>query len=574
MAKFKFFTFLLLQLKLFAQGQYTDGPEVLTNPNFENDFGTSDWFCNGCTVDRTSEDKVEGQYSARITNRRAGWAGIAQNVNLAANTRYAVSGHIKLLNNVSTHLYHRVQYRVNINNGGQNIAVGRLPNLRQAQGWQKIGGDFITPATVTSARIYIQIPEPEINYLFDKTSLKEVIPDKDWVDKANKRIEAIRKGDVAIRLNITDGTVNPATVKLEVRQKRHEFAFGTAVKGKLINGTDSGTATAEKYRQWFYDNFEWAVIENDLKWRIMEWTPGNINYARGEAPVDTILARGIPVRGHCVFWGVDQSVPDWLKEYNGTQVRREMTRRVNGVVDRYRGRLAHWDVYNEALHGFFFEDKTRDVNIILEMFRETREVDPGVKLFLNDYAVSREGILTQAYANQAEFLKGNGYDISIGVQGHYKTGFAPDIHLIAKRMDILAGVSVPVWITEMDVENTNRDVRAADYEKLWRFMFSHPSVDGIMLWGFWDQAHSKPQAALVEGNDLTPNAAGLAWQRVTQEEWSTNQDLSPNGAVQTFNLRAFHGEFDLTVKVNGAVRETQSFSVLKNAGHVTIDVTL
>ena len=47
----------------------------------------------------------------------------------------------------------------------------------------------------------------------------------------------------------------------------HDFPFGTAVKALLIAGT---TERDQKYQQTFYDNFNWAVLENSLKWRQME----------------------------------------------------------------------------------------------------------------------------------------------------------------------------------------------------------------------------------------------------------------------------------------------------------------
>lgn len=46
-----------------------------------------------------------------------------------------------------------------------------------------------------------------------------------------------------------------------------EFAFGSAVSAsKIVDGSHTA------YQQTFYDNFEWGVLENALKWRMMEWT--------------------------------------------------------------------------------------------------------------------------------------------------------------------------------------------------------------------------------------------------------------------------------------------------------------
>jgi hypothetical protein len=49
------------------------------------------------------------------------------------------------------------------------------------------------------------------------------------------------------------------------------------------------------------------------------------------------------------------------------------------------------------------------------------------------------------------------------------------------------------------------------------FIFSHEGVGGILMWGFWDKAHWRPTAAIVNGDNLTPNAAGAAYIKLFQE---------------------------------------------------------
>ena len=44
------------------------------------------------------------------------------------------------------------------------------------------------------------------------------------------------------------------------------------------------------------------------------------------------------VRGHCLFWGVEGNgfgVANWLKPMGGEQVRTELTRRMDYMVERY-----------------------------------------------------------------------------------------------------------------------------------------------------------------------------------------------------------------------------------------------
>ena len=58
-------------------------------------------------------------------------------------------------------------------------------------------------------------------------------------------------------------------------------------------------------------------------------------------------------------------------------------------------------------------------------------------------------------------------------------------------------------MTELDVQAQDENRRADFYEKALRALYGHPSVEGILFWGFWDQAHWRGEkAALVRGNNL------------------------------------------------------------------------
>ena len=48
---------------------------------------------------------------------------------------------------------------------------------------------------------------------------------------------------------------------------KHAFPFGTAMQANLVSDT-SGTYQA--YQDFFYNNFNYAVLENALKWKQME----------------------------------------------------------------------------------------------------------------------------------------------------------------------------------------------------------------------------------------------------------------------------------------------------------------
>ena len=58
----------------------------------------------------------------------------------------------------------------------------------------------------------------------------------------------------------------------------------------------------------------------------------------------------------------------------------------------------------------------------------------------------------------------------------------------------------------MDIENADVVERADAYDDTLRLYFSRPEIQGILLWGFWNEEHSKPDAALFDGPDLTVSA--------------------------------------------------------------------
>ena len=57
--------------------------------------------------------------------------------------------------------------------------------------------------------------------------------------------------------------------------QKHKFAFGSAAKENQMIGTDEDS---QKYRQCYFENFQWAVFENAHKWTQMERNRVSSNY--------------------------------------------------------------------------------------------------------------------------------------------------------------------------------------------------------------------------------------------------------------------------------------------------------
>jgi endo-1,4-beta-xylanase len=133
---------------------------------------------------------------------------------------------------------------------------------------------------------------------------------------------------------------------------------------------------------------------------------------------------------------------------------------VRGVVGHYRGRVAAWDVVNEAIADGPGGDLRADSpftalgpTFIDQAFRVAHEVDPAAQLFYNDYEIEGEGT---AKANAAfalcRRLKDAGVPIAgVGFQMHLDPRHMPSVDSVRRNMQRFAGLGLAVEITEMDV---------------------------------------------------------------------------------------------------------------------------
>ena len=51
----------------------------------------------------------------------------------------------------------------------------------------------------------------------------------------------------------------------------------------------------------------------------------------------------------------------------------------------FKGKVVHWDVNNEMMHGNFFESATYDPDIRVKMFQWAQAQDPSTLKFVNDW---------------------------------------------------------------------------------------------------------------------------------------------------------------------------------------------
>lgn len=71
------------------------------------------------------------------------------------------------------------------------------------------------------------------------------------------------------------------------------------------------------------------------------------------------------------------------------------------------------------------------------------------------------------------------------------------------RLDKIAESGLKLWITELTLSDTDNNRKAANLEKVMTMLFSHPAVEGILFWGFWDGRIWHKDDALFTGINIT-----------------------------------------------------------------------
>ncbi|MFD8224193.1 endo-1,4-beta-xylanase [Streptomyces massasporeus] len=255
--------------------------------------------------------------------------------------------------------------------------------------------------------------------------------------------------------------------------------FGTAIaSGRL--GDSAYTTIANR-------EFNSVTAENEMKIDATEPQRGQFNFAAADRVFNWAVQNGKQVRGHTLAWHSQQ--PGWMQSLSGSSLRQAMIGHINGVMAHYKGRIAQWDVVNEA-----FADGSsgarRDSNLqrtgndwIEVAFRTARAADPAAKLCYNDYNVENwTWAKTQAMYNMVRDFKQRGVPIDcVGFQSHFNSG-SPYNSNFRTTLQNFAALGVDVAITELDIQGAP----ASTYASVTNDCLAVPRCLGITVWGVRD----------------------------------------------------------------------------------------
>ena len=329
-------------------------------------------------------------------------------------------------------------------------------------------------------------------------------------------------------------------------------SLAEAFKGHFPVGNimESSSRWMSEHEEMFLRYYNAATVENSMKPLYIAPNANTLNFVSADTAVEWAENNGIALHGHTLVW--HSQSPEWLTydENRNVLTRAEakanLERFITAYAGRYVGRVASWDVVNEAFNnsispntdwksvlrrgtsaemssawyaaysnGIDTDAGEAPYDYIYDAFVFARLAAPDAVLFYNDFNEEEPG-KRNAIADMADYFNNKWKDDArntqpdrkliegIGMQAHYwvSTLDPNDVEDSIKRF-IESGLRIR--ITELDIPmgswSNQREVglevtdaeleeQASLFRDLFRIFVRHSEhIDAVTIWGLAD-SHS------------------------------------------------------------------------------------
>ncbi len=297
----------------------------------------------------------------------------------------------------------------------------------------------------------------------------------------------------------------------------HGLLLGTAAQVDLLKrDVDGGNYTfnIKKNYQLIVPEFEMKPIhiwlgENNYDWTAPDWLLGATPNSTG-----WIQQNGMQLRGHNLVWAGDSHIPAWLLRQESSitpeKAKQLLSDYIHTVVGRYRGKIAWWDVVNEAIDD---RNNTNPFNLrnsfwlrklgpdfMKYAFIFAHEADPNTQLYYNDYKIESLGLKANRTVELVRWLRSQGATIhGIGLQWHIdiSANVTPESDYY-RNAEQFIDQGLNFMITELDISIPMKDGKPIDpaalekqgllYCSLFDYFLSFsPQCAAMLTWGFTDR---------------------------------------------------------------------------------------
>ena len=290
--------------------------------------------------------------------------------------------------------------------------------------------------------------------------------------------------------------------------KQNGFLIGTAmrdIREAHFKEEDHGTYLATVRRE-----YNIVTLENAFKWQHLQ-PQRHAPYAfeAAEQIITFAEEHQIRVHGHPLIWPLRD--PAWVKNLPSAEaLGAVLAHHIATAAGRFKGRIAVWDVVNEAItlneteneYGYrkTHWDRYRPApGYIIDAFKLAHAADPHAQLLYNDFDLALSTRKSKKVLEMVDALRdadapihGVGFQMHVTFKRHET--FLPElIDKLRTNMALFAAAALDVYITEFDLmvptPVTRADLqRQGDvYGAVLRACREQPRCRALQTWGFTDR---------------------------------------------------------------------------------------
>ena len=257
-----------------------------------------------------------------------------------------------------------------------------------------------------------------------------------------------------------------------------------------------------EYATTFLREFNAGVTGDCMKWGPLK----KRGWEEADAFVDFCELHSVRAKGHVLVWHnqlpseVDEAMP-------ADELRHALLDHVRTTVGRYKGRVAAWDVVNEAvsdgkhvkegagLHRPSLLFKKLGQEFIDGAFWAAHEADPACELIYNDYNVLEAGPKADRMYSLVKGMLERGVPVhAVGFQAHV-VGPSLNVGKVRENLARFASLKprLKLMLSELDMrvckwpEPEQLALQRDKYRELLHCVFSCPAIEGCTFWGFTDK---------------------------------------------------------------------------------------
>lgn len=227
--------------------------------------------------------------------------------------------------------------------------------------------------------------------------------------------------------------------------------------------------------------------ENAGKWGEVEAVQDQMDWTYLDQAYGYAKANNMSFKLHTLIWGSQQ--PEWLADLSPTQQLLEIEQWIGALAARYPD-VDMIDVVNEPQHAppsykaAIGGDGASGWDWVVWAFNAARANFPNAQLHLNDYGIINDITALETHLHIAEILQIQGLIDGIAIQCHAFNVNNLDAQTIRQNLNRLDDLSLPIYVSELDVDDTLEVDQAAVYAEIFPEFWQHPAVAGVTLWGY------------------------------------------------------------------------------------------